>query len=256
MFETESCIPAHGRNERENTTLCRRQIVSSSVVWQSCCNSTQSAPHKREGGERGIAWVCWRVFLIIWDGGLHSVMSNYLTLTATACWASLRERLAGWMEGESTGWLTCWLKKCGPYNTNGVNKALWEGESLTSVDIRPQLGAEGWFYFLVWRRVDLWVTDRRSTATSPVLCLATLLTAPEGPPPVREGWCRALYEFQVFWTFNSNSFVAGDYCFPCFFSYFSWDVKSLFWGFIFRFPLNYILCCVSFAYQWGPNGDM
>lgn len=59
-------------------------------------------------------------------------------LTHTACWASLTER---WLaDGESTGWLTCWLKKCGPYNTNGVNKALKEGGSLTSVDTRPQLG--------------------------------------------------------------------------------------------------------------------
>lgn len=134
--------------------------------------------------------------------------------------------LAVWMEGEPTGWLTCWLKKCGPYHTNRVNKALWEGESLTCVDIRPRQGLEGWFYFLVCCRVDLWVTDRRSTSTWPVLCLATLLTAPEGPhhlwerADVGHGFSGVFRISGFFWTLNSDSFVVEDYCFSCSSSHF------------------------------------
>ena len=98
------------------------QIVSSSVVWQSCCNSSKWAPQKLEGGERGVVRVWLRVFLIIWargGGGGVCVMSCQIS----QLW---QLQLIGPVFGdwlERSDWPTCRHEKCATRKTSEINKA-------------------------------------------------------------------------------------------------------------------------------------
>lgn len=147
-----------------------------------------------------------------WRGGEHSGalltgVSNYLGWGSCVMSCQIIELWqlqlvgavgdGGWLVGHADGQLVGWPAvsvESGPNNTNGVNKALWEGEPLTSVDMMAGSRRVTLFCVCPKGRV-LRCPTGDCTTTLVVFCPAALFTAPRGPPPVRASWKAQLHCF-------------------------------------------------------------
>lgn len=235
-------------------------------------------PQKRVHGERGIVGVCLRVFLIIWDGGLHNVMSNYLTLTATACQAGWK-RTAGWQKGWIADWLADLLtREVWPAQCKRGKQSTLRGRVLDLCWHKTSAGSWMLVLFSCLAQVEgVEMTYRWQTGVAPPLrhhCVPLLCLL---PPRDHHLWEEAdvghnfsgLFRILGVLDIQLQFICSGRLLLPVLFLFSFLSSWNIFSGFmlhagwtsriLFHIPPSLphnILLCGSFAHQWILNRDM